>query len=41
MKRRNVTFVSFQRRNFLGYKLDEDGILYCKTTFGCQSDWVD
>ena len=23
------------------YELDESGTLNCKTTFGCQSDWVD
>ena len=40
MKKRNVTFVGPQGRNFLGYKLDENGTLKCKTSFGCQSDWV-
>lgn len=32
VKNRNVTFVGFQRRNFLGYELDK---------YGRQSDWVD
>ena len=41
MKKRNVTFVGPQGRNFLGYELDENGTLKCKTSFGCQSDWVD
>ena len=41
MKKRKVSFAGFQRRNFLGYELDENGTLNCKTTFGCQSDWVD
>ena len=41
IKKRNVTFVGLQRRNFLGYELDENGTLNCKTTFGCHSDWVD
>ena len=41
MKKRNVTFVGFQRRNFLGYELDENGNLNCKTKFTCQSDWLD
>ena len=41
MKKKNVTFIGFQRRNILGYELDENGTLNCKTTFGCQSDWVD
>ena len=41
MKKRNATFVGFQRRNFLRYKLDENGTLNCKKTFGCQSHWVD
>ena len=40
MKKRNVTFVGPQGRNFLGYELDENGTLKCKTSFGCQSDWV-
>ena len=41
MKKRKATFVGPQGRNFLGYKLDENGTLKCKTSFGCQSDWVD
>ena len=41
MKKRNVTFVGPQGKNFLGYELDENGTLKCKTSFGCQSDWVD
>ena len=41
MKKRNVTFVGPQGKNFLGYELDENGTLICKTSFGCQSDWVD
>ena len=41
MEKRNVIFVGFQSRNFLGYELDEYGTLSCKTTFICQSDWVD
>ena len=41
MKKRNVTFVGPQWRIFLGYELDENGTLKCKTSFGCQSDWVD
>ena len=41
MKKINVTFAGFQRRNFLGYKLDENGAFNSKTTFGCQSDWRD
>ena len=41
MKKRNVTFFGPQGRNFLGYELDENDTLKCKTSFGCQSDWVD
>ena len=41
MKKRNVTFVGPQGRNFIGYELDENGTLKCKISFGCQSDWVD
>ena len=41
MKKRNVTFVGPQGRNFSGYELDEIGTVKCKTSFGCQSDWVD
>ena len=41
MQKRSVTFVGFQRRNFLGYELDENGTLNCKTMFACQSDRVD
>ena len=41
MKKKNATFVGFQRRNFLRYKLDENGTLNCKKKFGCQSHWVD
>ena len=41
MKIRNVTFVGPQGRNFLGYELDENGTLKSKTSFGCQSHWVD
>ena len=41
LKKRNITFVGFQRRHFLGYELHENGTLNCKTTFGYQSDWVD
>ena len=41
MKKRNVTFVGPQGRNFLGYELDENGTLKSKTSFGCQSHWVD
>ena len=41
MKKRNVTFVAFQRRNFLDYELDENGALNCKSVFACQSDWID
>ena len=41
MKKRNVTFVGFQKRNYLGYELDENVPWNCKTMFGCQSDWVD
>ena len=41
MKKRKESFAGFQRRNFLGYELHENGTLNCKTTFGCQSDWVD
>ena len=28
MKKKNVTFVGFQRRNFLGYELDENTGIY-------------
>ena len=35
------SFVGPQGRNFLSYELDENGTLKCKTSFGCQSDWVD
>ena len=41
MKKRSVTFAGPQGRNFLGYELDENGTLKCKTSFGCQSDCVD
>ena len=40
MKKRNVTFVGFQVRNFLGYEVNENGILKCNKNFGCHSDWI-
>ena len=41
MKKRNVTFVGPEGKNFLGYELDENGTLKCKASFGCRFDWVD
>ena len=41
MKQRNVTFVGPQGRKFLVYELDKNATLKCRTSFGCQSDWVD
>ena len=40
-KKKSATFFGLQKRNFLGYELDKNGTLNCKTTFGCQSDCVD
>ena len=40
MKKRNITLIGPQGRNFLGYELDKNGTLKYKTSFGCQSDRV-
>ena len=41
MKKRNFTFAGFQRRNLLGYELDENDTFNLKQIFACQSDCVD
>ena len=41
MKKRNITLIGPQGRNFLRYELDKNGTLKYKTSFGCQSDRVD